>query len=130
MRKKRKTYKRRLDELWSRAVRLRDKYTCQKCGRTHKQVQAAHIFSRNRKSVRWDIDNGITLCYYCHIHWAHREPLEFAEWIKERLGEEKYEKLKRRAYEIAYDIDPEEIEAELKILIEEYEKQGGGYNET
>jgi hypothetical protein len=52
--------------------------------------------------------------------------LEFAEWIKQKLGEEKYEDLKRRAYEIAYDIDPEEIEAELKALIEKYEKREGG----
>ena len=35
------------------------------------------------------------MCYYCHIIWGHREPVEFTEWIRERLGEELFQELKK-----------------------------------
>ena len=123
---KRNKYKaiiKKLDTLWSKAVRLRDNFTCQRCGRQHKHVQAAHIFSRNNKSVRWDIDNGITLCHYCHIYWAHREPVEFTKWVIDRLGEEKFNELEKKANQIAYNLDYEEIEENLKKLIEKYKRR-------
>jgi len=86
-------------------------------------VQASHIFSRNKLSVRWDIDNGITLCHYCHIYWAHRNPVEFVEWIREKIGEERYLRLKEKAYSIG-DVDVEKVEEKLKEMIKRYEKLG------
>jgi len=59
---------------WRMAVFLRDNFTCQFCGaRCHRGLGksvflvAHHIKSWARhKSLRYDIDNGITLCEDCH----------------------------------------------------------------
>ena len=122
-RSKHKLMIKKLDNLWSKVVRERDNYTCQHCGRHHKQVQAAHIFSRNNKSTRWDPDNGVTLCYYCHIQWAHREPVEITKWVINRLGEKKFNELERKANEIVRNIDYEAIEEKLKKLLEKYKRR-------
>lgn len=85
--------KKELDKLFSLVIRERDDYTCQKCGTRNKHVQCAHIFSRSNLSVRYELLNGITLCYYCHLNWCHRKPLEWTEWVKEHLGQEKWDTL-------------------------------------
>lgn len=55
---------------WRKSVYLRDNYTCQHCG-SKKELQAHHIIpwknTKNRKWLRYDIDNGITLCRSCHL---------------------------------------------------------------
>ena len=81
------------DRLFSLAVRKRDGFTCQKCGVENKNVHCAHIFSRRNLRLRFEMLNAVTLCYYCHIFWSHREPLEFAAWIQEYLGEKKWRQL-------------------------------------
>lgn len=90
-----KYWKECLDTQWSQLIRNRDK-VCLKCkGRNN--LHAAHIYSRAKHSVRWDLQNGVTLCYKCHYHWAHQYPIEFTEWIKERFSESEYEELRARA---------------------------------
>lgn len=58
---------------WARAVISRDLATCQHCGATDKALHAHHIkpFS-TYPHLRWEIENGITLCYLCHeaVHAA------------------------------------------------------------
>lgn len=58
---------------WARAVISRDKATCQHCGATDRVLHAHHIkpFSTH-PHLRWDLDNGQTLCYLCHeaVHAA------------------------------------------------------------
>jgi hypothetical protein len=39
------------------------------------------------------------MCAGCHF-WSHKNPILFAEFIKEYLGEEQYEQLKIRARSI------------------------------
>ena len=56
-----------LDRLWSKVVRKRDNHECQKCGGD--ATEAHHIFGRRNYSTRWNIQNGISLCSYCHI-WS------------------------------------------------------------
>lgn len=53
---------------WRKSVFKRDKYTCQCCGdNTGGNLNAHHIenFSNNEE-LRYDVDNGITLCKNCH----------------------------------------------------------------
>lgn len=52
---------------WRKQVKKRDNHTCQKCGSKEK-VQAHHINNfKHFKEQRTDINNGITLCFECHI---------------------------------------------------------------
>ena len=84
----------KLDKLWSQAVRKRDGI-CQRCRKT-KASQAAHIFGRSNMATRWDLMNGIGLCYFCHIIWAHRQPVEFTLWVQSRLKDD-FKKLQTKA---------------------------------
>lgn len=107
--------KRELDVDWSRAVRSRFK-VCAKC-RKAPASQAAHIFSRRHLSTRWDPRNGTGLCFYCHIIWGHREPVEFTLWVKQEIGENLFEVLRKKAQEIYSETslkkDFEKIKKEL-----------------
>jgi len=81
MRKITKTsLKRKMDKLFSEKVR--EIGFCQHCG-SRSNLQCSHIFSRKNLSVRWDIENAVCLCYRCHFYWAHKEPVEYTEWVRQ-----------------------------------------------
>lgn len=63
--------KKKCDELWSKAVRTRDG-RCLLCGKT--DGLAAHHYIHTKGSSlhhRYNIKNGIALCYACHIYKVH-----------------------------------------------------------
>jgi 5-methylcytosine-specific restriction endonuclease McrA len=99
-----------LDILWSK--RVKEIGYCEKCGKTY-GLQASHIISRTHRNTRWDLQNGLCLCKGCHKFWAHKEPLEFTEWVKEKLGEKEYEALRMRGQIIAKGLDKEAIKLYL-----------------
>lgn len=80
----------KLDDLWSEAVKKRDKYKCRYCHRPG-GIQSHHIYSRSKRSTRWSISNGITLCASHHTlnsgFSAHKTPFLFRDWFVERMGE-------------------------------------------
>lgn len=88
------------DARWSKQIRTRDNFTCQRCGTKHAEnsfgLHAAHIFSRGIKRLRHDFRNGIALCYGCHrfidSHAAEKEAL-----ARKILGDEEYERLRLEA---------------------------------
>jgi 5-methylcytosine-specific restriction endonuclease McrA len=52
---------------WVNAVISRDKATCRKCGAQGVELHAHHIKSyRDHPELRFDVDNGLTLCFRCH----------------------------------------------------------------
>lgn len=89
------------DKLWSEVIRGRDPI-CGWC-RRRPTKQAHHIFGRRSRSTRWALDNGIGICFGCHLH-GHENPLDFHEHIRGRLGAEKYDRL-RIASKIAMKVD-------------------------
>ena len=91
---KRKTIRNKLDKVFS--LIIREYGSCEKCGKRD-GLQCAHIFSRSNLAVRWDTDNAWCLCAGCHLYWAHKNPVEFTEWTKNRMGEEKYQALRVKA---------------------------------
>jgi len=95
MAKKSKTNMKQLDTLWSKIIRKNFDNKCAVCGAT--PCQAHHIFTRSYKSTRWDIDNGIALCYKHHFYLAHSKFEEFRDFVVNLLGEEKYGELKAKS---------------------------------
>lgn len=65
--------KKKCDELWSKAVRLRDG-RCLLCGKTDGLNAHHYVQSRARSLThRHNVKNGITLCFACHIYKVHTD---------------------------------------------------------
>jgi hypothetical protein len=79
---------------WSREVKRRDKYVCQKCG-SKKNLHAHHIKEKSRfKDLRLDLENGITLCNVCHAN-EHKDDINIYNLIINNNGNK--EKLDKRS---------------------------------
>jgi len=72
--------KKKMDKLF--AEKVREMGFCQRCGKTS-NLQCAHIYSRKNLSIRWDFENAVCLCAGCHLFWAHQEPVEFTNWVRD-----------------------------------------------
>ncbi len=74
---------------WRRRVFKRDKHKCQMPGCEYKRALNAHHIKRwaDAPYLRYDVDNGITLCYRCHKEVTgsegHYEHL-FADIVRKR----------------------------------------------
>lgn len=54
-------------KIWRKAVFERDAYTCQVCKKVGGELNSHHIKSWSEyKELRFDVNNGITLCEDCH----------------------------------------------------------------
>ena len=109
-----------LDKLFSEFIRKRDK-VCQKCGRSVGKLDAAHCFTRAKKSVKYDPDNACLLCWNpCHLYYDHHDT-EKKEFFRKRLGKRAYDLLDYRAHRPA-KIDIEAITLYLKNQIAKLEE--------
>ena len=81
----RKKLVKKLDDICSKYIKLRDSYTCQRCGKTNaeSQIHLSHVIPRSAgMRLRWDELNSKALCAYCHRRWWHANTLEATEWFK------------------------------------------------
>ena len=64
-----------LDKWWSAQVAGRDGRRCVLCGKAD-ACSAHHWYVNKSRSrmARWDVINGVWLCYGCHIHVTHDRP--------------------------------------------------------
>jgi hypothetical protein len=111
--KERKALENKLDKAWSLAVRKGGQCEYEGCGKRD-SLAAHHIFGRAHKGTRWDIRNGVCLCYRHHIHLAHRDPAIFNDWIKEKKGQGAWDRLKFKALSTT-----KFTEEDLKLLLRE-----------
>lgn len=93
--KSKKTEQRELDQMWKEKVKKRDNYICQVCGKdlskTPKNCHAHHILPRQLKGLRWDVNNGITLCYSHHkigVYSPHQNALWWFGWMNAHKPEQ------------------------------------------
>ena len=111
----------KLDDAWALLVKLRAGNKCEYCGKIS-PLNSHHVYSRSKKSTRWDVINGVCLCVGHHTFSssfsAHKTPTEFTEWIKENRGEEWYNKLRLRAHS-TFKLAQYEKEVILLALLED-----------
>jgi hypothetical protein len=86
------------DVLWSNLVRERDQFLCQfDAGNPHfaerQGLHAHHLFGRTGPG-RHMLANGISLCMG-HHRYAHAHPLDFHDMIRDRMGHDEYDELRR-----------------------------------
>ena len=91
---------RKVDSLFSNYIRDKNNFTCERCGRRHEWgssgIQASHFIGRSNEAVRFDEENVRVFCAGCHNHF-HKNPQQFVEWMKKKLGERGYKVLIVRA---------------------------------
>lgn len=83
------------DTWFSKAVKLRDKNACQKCGIQRDRMECSHVYGRRHRTIRWDLLNAKTLCGGCH-RWWHENPTESGRWFVDRFGEQRLEILREK----------------------------------
>ena len=87
------------DREWSKYIRTRDMWTCQRCSKQYdpptSALHCSHFWSRGNWSVRFDEDNTEALCYGCHSYLGGN-PVEFHKYYLEKLGQERFDALEQR----------------------------------
>lgn len=114
-----KSIDKRLDDAWSLLVKLRANSMCEVCGKSN-PLNSHHVWSRRNKSVRWDLDNGVCLCVGHHIgvKSAHKDPMWFSDWIREKRGSKWYDKMRIRANSTS-----KLMQFEKEVLLKELQKE-------
>ncbi len=129
-----------LDSLYSKAIKIRDDYTCQRCFNKFEPgpnpgLHLAHCFSRARQLIRCFEDNAVALCVHCHI-WGKEGfpaldknlPMKY-RWFNKRLGAARFKKLKHMndnpgRYQKP---DKQELRDYYRAKIKEMESQRDGF---
>lgn len=94
----RKSLVKKLDDVFSRYIRKRDKYQCFTCGLVGREgdgvMQCGHLFSRVSYSTRWHEFNAFCQCRGCNMrHEYDFEP--FRRNYVARLGSDVYDSVYR-----------------------------------
>ncbi len=82
--------KEELDDLIKAIIKIRDNFTCQKCGEKVEgsNCHGSHVVPVSAgNKLRWDEQNLKVLCYHHHINWWHKHPLEAAAWFEATFPE-------------------------------------------
>ena len=98
-----KIKRRGTDRLWTQYKKITEKYTCQKCGRQYavdncRNLGVSHYHGRGHENVRFDEENTPCLCNIpCHEYFDTHKT-EYAAFMRQRLGDERYDLLALRAH--------------------------------
>jgi hypothetical protein len=84
------------DKYFSKCVRARAGYCCERCGKQHETnsqgLHASHHHRRGQWGVRFDPMNAEALCYGCHSHYGgtqERMNQVLTDWEQDVLRERK-----------------------------------------
>lgn len=114
--------KEKCDKLWSEIIKTGG--NCEVCGEPVRD--AHHFIGRINTSTRWDLRNGVRLCFMHHTGGrisAHNDSVWFTDWFRENRPED-YEYLNKKKNEVKtwYLSDYEQIYKELKEKLNEIQK--------
>ena len=77
------------DVAFSKCIRERVDYTCERCGKQFSRSSAglhcSHNYSRTNRTIRWCKENALALCYPCH-RWFGGNPLDSGHWLEKKIG--------------------------------------------
>lgn len=105
-----------LDKLWASKIKERAKGKCEVCPKDG--TNAHHIIGRKNYPTRWVLDNGIYLCYSCHMFnpkcSAHATPTIFQDIIKKTIGTKRWNRLHKTFRDTqGTKVDREKVKEEL-----------------
>ena len=92
--------RRQSDILYSKYLRKKRNYICEKCGRYFPEgigLQVSHFYTRKYESVRFDEENTDILCFTDHMFFE-QNPAHYAEWKQKRMTKRAYKTLMVRAH--------------------------------
>lgn len=123
--KKKKTARQKLienlDELFSKIIRTRANYTCERCGRKDGVMQCCHVYSRKVLGLRWDLQNAFCGCGGCHIFFWHSSPIEAFIWFENRYGKERLDYLNKQK-QVCKKYSMQDLQFLLLFLQQEFKK--------
>jgi len=108
MPKKRYSIKRdSLDARFSKFVRSRDEWKCQRCNRFFEEgerqgLHCSHYFGRRKGGTRFDPANCDSLCFGCHQFFSENKA-KYETWKALRLGKNNLYLLEMRATSVKPD---------------------------
>ena len=116
MKKRRKKTKRQklkdeLEKLVKEYIKKRDNNICQKCGKKVElqNCHASHVIPASRDwRLAFNDINLKVLCYYDHINWWHKHPIEAWKWFVDKFPD-------RRKY-----LQKKHLENQKKSWIKEF----------
>lgn len=89
------------DRLFSKYIRNRDNWTCQRCGGQYepptRALHCSHYYRRGIHATRFDPENCIALCYGCHVRLESDKQGEYKDLMINRLGPTKFGELAFRS---------------------------------
>lgn len=84
------------DSLFSKWIRRRDKWQCQRCLRQYEEndqrLQNSHFYGRSHENTRFEPDNCDALCYGCHQYFTSN-PGDYAAWKLNKIGQKRFDSL-------------------------------------
>jgi len=115
-----------IDRIFSKLVRMRDRWTCTCCHTVYPEnaqgLHASHIFGRARKSTRWLPLNVVSHCMACHSRLGGN-PLDFHDWTENYLGKERTDRLRELANRPVHltTADKADILADYKAQLKDFQ---------
>jgi len=91
----------RADYYFSKYIRTRDKWTCQRCRRQYpinsQGLHCSHYYGRAKESTRFEPDNADCLCYGCHQHWGSADREGYRNFKIKQIGKQRFKTLEIQA---------------------------------
>lgn len=85
------------DIAFSRYIRLRDDFTCQRCLKEYDEkaqgLHNSHYFGRGSENTRFDPENCDSLCWGCHQFWGSQDKEAYRDFKIRQLGQKGFDDL-------------------------------------